>query len=146
MDGSACLYIRDVNSLLDNDCHVLRQVVAMYPNLKWFIIGGSPCQDLTFAGPSQGLLGLVGSQSRLFFVLLCTTCTMQVLAGPKSVCFVLMCCLLNCWIRKFLTQLGLAVPVRLSCMRNCTCLWSKYLGSTLRRTYMSTSGRTSQLS
>ncbi len=56
-----------------------------YPNLKWFIIGGSPCQDLTFAGPSQGLLGVVGSQSRLFFVLLCTIRTMQVLVGPKSI-------------------------------------------------------------
>ena len=55
----------------------------MYPNLKWIIVGGSPCQDLTFAGPSQGLLGLVGSQSRLFFVLLCTIRTMQILVGPQ---------------------------------------------------------------
>ena len=85
IDGSACCYIRDVNSLLENDCHILRQVVAMYPNLKWFIIGGSPCQDLTFAGSSQGLLGFVGSQSRLFFVLLCTIRAMQVLVGPKSI-------------------------------------------------------------
>ena len=85
IDGSACCYIRDVNSLLENDFHILRQVVAMYPNLKWFIIGGCPCQDLTFAGSPQGLLGLVGAQSRLFFVLLCTIRTMQVLVGPKSI-------------------------------------------------------------
>ena len=66
-DGAACCYVRDVNTILKDNCYLLRQVVAMYPNLKWFIVGGSPCQDLTFAGPSQGL---VGSQSRLFFVLL----------------------------------------------------------------------------
>ncbi len=71
-DGSACCYIRDVNTILKDNCFLLRQVVSMYPNLKWFIVGGSPCQDLTFAGPSQALLGLVGSQSRLFFALLCT--------------------------------------------------------------------------
>ena len=85
IDGSACRYIRDVNSILENHCYILRQAVVMYPNLKWFIIGGSPCQDLTFAGPSQGLLGLVGSQSRRFFVLLCTIRTMQVLVGTRSI-------------------------------------------------------------
>ena len=87
VDGAACCYIRDVNSILKNDCYLLRQVVSMYPNLKWFIVGGSPCQDLTYAGPSQGLLGLVGSQSRLFFVLLCTIRTMQVLVGASCVRF-----------------------------------------------------------
>ena len=87
VDGAACCYVRDVNSILKNDCYLLRQVVSMYPNLKWFIVGGSPCQDLTYAGPSQGLLGLVGSQSRLFFVLLCTIRTMQVLVGTSCVRF-----------------------------------------------------------
>ena len=86
-DGTACRYVRDVNTILKDNCYLLRQVVAMYPNLKWFIVGGSPCQDLTFAGPSQGLLGLVGSQSRLFFVLLCVIRSMQVLVGPDLVRF-----------------------------------------------------------
>ena len=86
-DGAACCYIRDVNTILKDNCYLLRQVVAMYPNLKWFIVGGSPCQDLTFAGPSQGLLGLVGSQSRLFFFLLCVIRSMQVLVGPDLVRF-----------------------------------------------------------
>ena len=85
IDGSACCCIRDVNSILENDCYILRQAVVMYPNLKWFTIGGSPCQDLTFAGPSQELLGLVGSQRRLFFVFLCTIRTMQVLVGTRSI-------------------------------------------------------------
>ena len=87
VDGAACCYIRDVNSIIKNDCYLLRQVVSMHPNLKWFIVGGSPCQDLTFAGRSQGLLGLVGSQSRLFFVLLRTIRTMQVLVGTCAVRF-----------------------------------------------------------
>ena len=86
-DGATCCYVRDVNTIIKNDCYLLRQVVAMHPNLKWFIVGGSPCQDLTYAGPSQGLLGLVGSQSRLFFVFLCTIRTMQVLAGTAAVRF-----------------------------------------------------------
>ena len=86
-DGTACRYVRDVNTILKDNCYLLRQVVAMYPNLKWFVVGGSPCQDLTFAGPSQGLLGLVGSQSRLFFVLLCVIRTMQVLVGSNFVRF-----------------------------------------------------------
>ena len=86
-DGATCCYVRDVNTIIKNDCDLLRQVVSMRPNLKWFIVGGSPCQDLTYAGPSQGLLGLVGSQSRLFFVLLCTIRTMQVLVGTAAVRF-----------------------------------------------------------
>ncbi len=90
VDGASCCYIRDVNSILKNDCYLLRQAVSMYPNLKWFIIGGSPCQDLTYAGPSQGLLGLVGAQSRLFFVLLCTIRTMQVLVGTSCVHFLVL--------------------------------------------------------
>ena len=85
--GATCCYIRDVNTILKNDCFLPRQAVSMHPNLKWFIVGGSPCQDLTFAGPSQGLLGLVGSESRLFFVLLCTIRTMQVLVGAAAVRF-----------------------------------------------------------
>ena len=86
-DGATCCYVRDVNTIIKNDCYLLRQVVSMHPNLKWFIVGGSPCQDLAYAGPSQGLLGLVGSQSRLFFVLLCTIRTMQVLVGTAAVRF-----------------------------------------------------------
>ena len=72
MSGSACLYITDVHKLADNDCLLLRQLTALFPGLRWFIIGGSPCQDLTYAGYLHGLLGLVGARSRLFFLLLLT--------------------------------------------------------------------------
>ena len=66
MSGSACLYISDVHKLAENDWLLLRQLAAQFPGLIWFIIGGSPCQDLTYAGYLHGLLGLVGARSRLF--------------------------------------------------------------------------------
>ena len=85
--GSACLYITDVHKIADNDCLLLRQLTALFPGLRWFIIGGSPCQDLTYAGYLHVLLGLVGARSRLFFLLLLTIRTMQVLVGCASVRF-----------------------------------------------------------
>ena len=85
--GSACLYLKDVHQLADKDCLILRQLAALFPDRKWFIIGGSPCQDLTCAGYLHGLLGLVGARSRLFFLLLLTICTMQVLVGCQSVLY-----------------------------------------------------------
>ena len=57
MSGSACLYISDVHKLAENDCLLLRQLAVQFPGLKWFFIGGSPCQDLTYAGYLHGLLG-----------------------------------------------------------------------------------------
>ena len=85
--GSACLYISDVHKLAENDCLLLRQLAAQFPGLKWLIIGGSPCQDLTCAGYLHGLLGLVGARSRLFFLLLLTIRTIQILVGISSVRF-----------------------------------------------------------
>ena len=69
--GTAALYVKDVHSLIAKNCQVLRNTIEAYPGLKWIIAGGSPCQDLTFAGPHKGLLGLAGPCSRLFFVFLC---------------------------------------------------------------------------
>ena len=86
-DGIACLYVKDVYQLIADDCKILRETVGAFPDLKWFVVGGSPCQDLTFAGPSQGMLGLVGAQSRLFFVLLCVIRTMQMLVGIPFIRF-----------------------------------------------------------
>ena len=85
--GTAALYLKDVHSLIANHCQVLRKVVEAYPNLKWIIAGGSPCQDLTFAGPHKRLLGLAGPNSRLFFVFLCVIFAIQQLCGPGAVRF-----------------------------------------------------------
>ena len=69
--GTAALYVKDVHTLIAKNCQVLRNTIEAYPDQKWIITGGSPCQDLTFAGPYKGLLGLAGPCSRLFFVFLC---------------------------------------------------------------------------
>jgi site-specific DNA-cytosine methylase len=62
----ATLYVKDVWALLDKKSLILRQDKAMYPEIKWILIAGSPCQDLTFAGYLNGLLGLTGKRSMLF--------------------------------------------------------------------------------
>ena len=68
-NGSICIYIKDVNTLLDNRRKLLREAVALAPKAKWIIVGGSPCQDLTFAGTFKGLLGLVGKkQSSILYL------------------------------------------------------------------------------
>ena len=86
-NGRACLYVKDVNSLLDDHCRRLHEAVTIAPNAKWIIVGGSPCQDLTFAGAFKGLLGLVGKNSRLFFALLGTIRAMQDLATKRNIRF-----------------------------------------------------------
>ena len=55
--GTAALYVKDVHSLIAKNCQVLRSTIEAYPGLKWIIVGRSPCQDLTFAGPHKGPLG-----------------------------------------------------------------------------------------
>ena len=87
--GSACLYVKDVNSLLDNSCRRLQEAVAIAPGIKWIVVGGSPCQDLTFAGAFRGVLGLVGKNSRLFFTLLGVIRAMQDLVSKKNVRFLI---------------------------------------------------------
>ena len=84
-EGSAVLYVKDVHYIIAGQCKVLHDLVRMFPDCKWIIVGGSPCQDLTFAGPWRGLLGLIGPSSRLFFVLLCVISAMQRLVGPTAV-------------------------------------------------------------
>ena len=71
--------------MFDRGCLILRQAHCIAPTAKWFIIGGSPCQDLTYAGPFHGLLGLTGPHSILFFPLQRTICLMQQLVGPEKV-------------------------------------------------------------
>ena len=87
IDGSAVLYLRDVHSLVANGCRILQMTLKMFPDCKWIVVGGSPCQDLTLAGTMKGVLGLTGMSSRLFFVLLCVIYTVQIAAGPAAVRF-----------------------------------------------------------
>ena len=53
--GSACLYVKDVNSLLDDSCRRLQEAVAIALGIKWIVVGGSPqegSRDLQKGYPS----------------------------------------------------------------------------------------------
>ena len=48
------LYADDVRQLLRNQCRILKEAFALAgPQCRWFVIAGSPCQDLTPAGPPE---------------------------------------------------------------------------------------------
>ena len=62
------LYTDDVRQLLRDQCRIFKEAFALAgPQCRWFVIAGSPCQDLTPAGPLKGLLGLTGPCSSLFY-------------------------------------------------------------------------------
>ena len=62
------LYADDVRQLLRDQCRIFKEAFALAgPQCRWFVIAGSPCQDLTPAGPVKGLLGLTGPCSSLFY-------------------------------------------------------------------------------
>ena len=84
-EGVCTIYVKDVWDLLLKDLLILRQAKVMYPNIKWLLISGSPCQDLTFAGYLNGLLGLTGKRSMLFFVVYVVLCHAQKLFGFGAV-------------------------------------------------------------
>ena len=83
--GFPAIYVKDVRRIFEKGCLIHLQAHRIAPTAKWFIIGGSPCQDLTYAGPFHGLLGLTGPHSILFFPLQRTICLMQQLAGLNRV-------------------------------------------------------------
>eukprot|EP00974_Lingulodinium_polyedra_P019615 1895296-Lingulodinium_polyedra.AAC.1 len=56
--------------MLKDDAAPLRQVLgATPPGALLLIVGGSPCQDLTIAGPSRGRLGLAGAHSVQYYAI-----------------------------------------------------------------------------
>ena len=57
----------------------------MHPTIKWIVVAGSPCQDLTYAGYLNGLLGLTGQRSMLFFVVYLVILHLQKLFGTESI-------------------------------------------------------------
>ena len=85
LEGVATIYVKDVWNLFHKESLILRQAKAMYPEIKWLLISGSPCQDLTYAGYLNGLLGLTGKRSMLFFVVYVVLCHTQKLFGFNSV-------------------------------------------------------------
>ena len=62
------IYADDVRKLLKENCRILREAFFLAgPQCRWIVVAGSPCQDLTSAGPFQGLLGLTGPCSSMFY-------------------------------------------------------------------------------
>lgn len=57
------------------------KLLKIAPMAKWLIAGGSLCQDLIYAGPYHGLLGLVRPYRVLFFTLQRTIYVMQKIVG-----------------------------------------------------------------
>ena len=62
--GMSSIYIDDIKKLFVDGCKILSQIVCMAgPECKGIFVSGSPCQDLTIAGPTGGVVGLCGKQS-----------------------------------------------------------------------------------
>lgn len=84
-NGSGSIYMKDVKCLLKATCKILKEAHLLAPEARWFVIGGSPCQDLTFAGTCRGILGLVGKNSRLFFTFLGVIRAMQEITSVSRI-------------------------------------------------------------
>ena len=63
------VFFEDVDTLFVDNARLLREFVALGPDCHFFIIGGSPCTDLTYAGEDHGHLGICGPASVLFFTM-----------------------------------------------------------------------------
>ena len=85
IEGVATIYVKDVWTLVARDSLILRQAKALHPTIKWIVVAGSPCQDLTYAGYLNGLLGLTGQRSMLFFVVYLVILHLQKLFGTESI-------------------------------------------------------------
>ena len=85
IEGVATIYVKDVWELVARDSLILRQAKARHPTIKWIVVAGSPCQDLTYAGYLNGLLGLTGQRSMLFFIVYLVILHLQKLFGTESI-------------------------------------------------------------
>ena len=66
--GMSSIYIDDVKKLFADGCRILSQMISIAGReCKWIFVSGSPCQDLTIAGSTQGIVGICGKQSSLLF-------------------------------------------------------------------------------
>ena len=81
-------YLCDVRNIVTAKLEFFGDVKS-FGILKWLLIGGSPCQDLTFAGPYQGLLGFTGKRSGLVVHFYLVLWALQTLFGFVNVLYVL---------------------------------------------------------
>ena len=69
LNGGIFLYANDVDLLFDDGARILREFVTLGDYCHVFVIGGSPCTDLTYAGQEHGRLGICGPDSVFFFTM-----------------------------------------------------------------------------
>ena len=69
LKGGIFLYANDVDILFDDGARILREFVTLSDCCHVFVIGGSPCTDLTYAGQEHGRLGICGPDSVFFFTM-----------------------------------------------------------------------------
>ena len=69
LKGGIFFYANDVDLLLDDGARILREFVTLSDYCHVFVIGGSPCTDLTYAGQEHGRLGICGPDSVFFFTM-----------------------------------------------------------------------------
>ena len=69
LKGGIFLYANDVDLLFDDGARILREFVTLGDYCHVFVIGGSPCTDLTYAGQEHGRLGICGPDSVFFFTM-----------------------------------------------------------------------------
>ena len=85
---SKSMYLSDVDDLFKDDALVVRQFLALLPdNCRIFVVGGSPCTELTIGSSDRGLLGLSGPASCLFFTIHLLLFLLQSTLPPKNIRF-----------------------------------------------------------
>ena len=67
--GGAFFYANDVDFIFADKARVLREFVTIGEYCRVFVIGGSPCTDLTYAGQDHGRIGICGPASVFFFAI-----------------------------------------------------------------------------
>ena len=66
---TAFFYANDVDLIFDDKASILREFVTLGEYCHVFVIGGSPCTDLTYAGQEHGRLGICGPANVFFFTM-----------------------------------------------------------------------------
>ena len=69
LKGGIFFYANNVDLIFDDKARILREFVTLGDYCHVFVIGGSPCTDLTYAGQEHGRLGICGSDSVFFFTM-----------------------------------------------------------------------------
>lgn len=69
-EGTPSYSAHNVKDLVQGEAKVLRTFLSLLPEDCYvYIIGGSPCTELTTGGGNNGILGLTGPASCLFYVM-----------------------------------------------------------------------------